>query len=398
MRLPVVYTIASFLTLLACTGTQKTSPPPQSEQPVMDSQNRSVPEAVDPASLPVGTGSDDGRFTLGVRGQRIMYGYPIPTSTSHFVLNVDGDLATNAPHLGVTHLSGTNQRVSLYGITVEEITFTFHGIALIQRLVPLGRTLQPENNPDSVQYYRIEYEARNDFSEPQTISLQLLLDTMIDDNDAATMQVGRTLLRSETRLTGKQIPDRILVYRTAGQTSDLTGEILFSSGGATRPEYVSIGRWPYFFSQTWDFPTGRGHYGDSAVFIRWAPAKVEPGRSSSNAVLYGLQAQSPSGLSVLFNEKLKQKKLRVYFERNSHRLTAESRRSIEEFVQAAGMDSIVGAIAEGSADYPGDARTNFHIALARTRSVAAVLEQIGIARSRIIPKVRGEAGVSRVPA
>lgn len=40
---------------------------------------------------------NDGRYTLGVKGRRLMYGYPYPNSTSHFIVNADGNMASNSP-------------------------------------------------------------------------------------------------------------------------------------------------------------------------------------------------------------------------------------------------------------------------------------------------------------
>lgn len=46
------------------------------------------------------TGDYDGRFTLGtVSGYRLMYGFPSPRSTSHFVFTVDDYYASNGPNL-----------------------------------------------------------------------------------------------------------------------------------------------------------------------------------------------------------------------------------------------------------------------------------------------------------
>jgi hypothetical protein len=45
---------------------------------------------------------NDGRYTLGVEGSRLMYGYPYPNSTSHFVINAGGKMASNSPRFLIT--------------------------------------------------------------------------------------------------------------------------------------------------------------------------------------------------------------------------------------------------------------------------------------------------------
>ncbi|MCB1169213.1 MAG: OmpA family protein [Leptospiraceae bacterium] len=327
-----------------------------------------------------------------------MYGYPIPTSTSHFVLKVGDEFASNAPHLAVQHITSTNRTINRDGVSATEMTFRFHGVELVQRLVPLNRNLLPEGNPDQVQYYRIEYEMRNLHTESRNVGLQLLLDTMIDDNDAATMQIGRGLIRNEMAFSGNRVPPRILVYRTPGNTADLTGELITREGGAVAPDEVVIGRWPYFHGQIWDFPVYGSGYGDSALMIRWNPSSLESGKERKVSTIYGLQAQTRPGLSLQYNSNVEQKRITVYFDRNSGQLNAESLTLVRDFIQSVGADRILGVIAEGSADYPGDIQTNLWVARSRVNSVRQLLVDLGIPQSRIIPKVRGESGASQVPA
>ena len=61
---------------------------------------------------------NDGRFTLGNGDKRLMYGFPVPLSTSHFVIKVDTVFLTNNPAFarrkrtvylkGTTTITGTN--------------------------------------------------------------------------------------------------------------------------------------------------------------------------------------------------------------------------------------------------------------------------------------------------
>src|SRR5687767_830346 len=89
------------------------------------------------ASFDLGrTAQEDGRFTIGASGHRLMYGYPIPYSTSHFVVVVDGQHASNSPHFpsSVEYLTGKLKTTGEAGSPTKEITFRFGDIDIVQRL------------------------------------------------------------------------------------------------------------------------------------------------------------------------------------------------------------------------------------------------------------------------
>src|SRR5947208_1046067 len=87
------------------------------------------------------SGPDDGRFTLGGGNKRIMYGYPIPTSTSHFIIKVDDLLASNYRGFGskATYISTKRGFKTTGNQKFCEMTFNFNGIKIIQRLIPVDK-------------------------------------------------------------------------------------------------------------------------------------------------------------------------------------------------------------------------------------------------------------------
>jgi len=182
--------------------------------------------------LRIGVLNSDGRFTLGVKNKRIMYGYPYPFSTSHFVIKVNDEFACNFRGIG-THpiynsiytqtekkrpfidffeevyyrflkretevLSQKKENlekvyllqdtlfISGFKSMSTEISYKFKGFLIAQKLTPVDKNLNEVKLTSFGQYYRIDYFIKNTADTAQKIGLLVLFDTMIDRNDACKM-------------------------------------------------------------------------------------------------------------------------------------------------------------------------------------------------------------------
>ncbi|MBE7440749.1 MAG: OmpA family protein [Spirochaetales bacterium] len=337
------------------------------------------------------TGPDDGRFTLGIRGERIMYGYPIPLSTSHFVIRVENQVASNYAGLGIPHIASAREQVTRYGVPVTEMQYRFHGVDVIQRLVPLNVARKPEPNPAQVQYFRIEYEIKNQHTAAQNVGLMLLIDTMIDDNDAAPMEHAGRTIATEGKWEGPAIPGEVLVYRAQGDLSQLTGQLILGTDGAVLPDTLYIGRWPVFHSVLWDYNAQPVPYGDSAVLARWSPTPLAPGAGRTVATIYGLHPRSGSGLRALYDTPTEQKRMAVFFDSGSSILTREGQEAIKAFLRDNPARSVLGVVAEAGADLPGTSPHNFRLSLARAKAVQSFLASQGVPATHVIPKAFGDS-------
>jgi hypothetical protein len=97
----------------------------------------------------------DGRFTLGTTQYKLMYGYPYPFSTSHFVANINNQLASNSPRLiQTTYLKGTLKRYFVFGYLASTITYEFKEVLITQKLVPVDKDLNEMNGKNIPQYYK----------------------------------------------------------------------------------------------------------------------------------------------------------------------------------------------------------------------------------------------------
>ncbi|MBU1720616.1 MAG: hypothetical protein KKA07_16245, partial [Bacteroidetes bacterium] len=301
----------------------------------------------------------DGRYTLGVKNQRIMYGYPYPFSTSHFAVNLDGVIASNSPRLalgelwdllvaaqkkqnifqrifnvfkkrklkkkkfkftGVDYLTGDlSLSISKNGSTRMEITYYYKDISITQRCIPVDKNLDDVSETGFGQYYRIEYVIRNLGHENRKAGILLLLDTMIDDNDACQMdafdtddpekmfskiQIGKKKERqTERAYLSPDVPKRILVYHDSKKgISDLTGDVITNKKEATIPDEIYIGRWPYFYGVKWYVGIDKPRkYRDSAIIMKWKERNVAPADSVKFVTYFGLY--NPGNLQLISSDK-----------------------------------------------------------------------------------------------
>jgi len=284
---------------------------------------------------------NDGRYTLGVQGKRLMYGYPYPNSTSHFIVNADDTKASNSPRFlinrdielddylekkgffarifkifkrkkkkyklksysDVTYLSDTlfikfDKSNSMH----SNISFRFNGLRIWQKLSPLNKNLEPCNENDSTRYYQVDYIIKNDSNKTINTGILILFDTMIDGNDAAKMDAFKTdlleFLTPEQRRNGaksrgkyaKFAPKdglrRILVYENKNLTKDLTGDFRLQ----TEPDEIHIGSWPQFYGVLWKVPKIKKgkRYFDSAVILKWKTRPLAPGEKYYYTSIFGL--------------------------------------------------------------------------------------------------------------
>jgi len=343
--------------------------------------------AIAPASARIP--GEDGRFTIGTGSRRLMYGYPIPYSTSHFVVAVDGRYASNNPRFpnSVEYLTGTLQARGTEASAHTEITFTFNGVEITQRLIPVDARFQDVAVGQWGQYYRIEYEITNPSDATKTVGLSLLLDTMIDDNDASPMDADGQRVTRQTSFTAPSIPAEVLVYRNPSNTNDLVASLVTDKGKAVKPDYLYVGRWPYLHSVVWDVNLADGTYTDSGILAKWNEQPIAPRGRRYVATHYGL----PHGgqLTLLTHaEGFRRDTTNVYFDLGKADVGAEARRMLDSLISGR---TITGAFIEVYTDAVGNEEANIQLSKRRADNVIQYLQSRNIPREIIIPKAYGEA-------
>lgn len=333
-----------------------------------------------------GKPSEDGRFTLGAGMNRLMYGYPVPQSTSHFVVNVDGKLASN------THMSGTKYLTGHItydgeGITpLTKITFDFEGVKIEQMLEPVDKEGK-RITQGLAQFYKISYRFTTKSVELKKVGLGVLFDTMIDDNDACVIAADGKIIPHEMGFGKGGMPSELLFYRTKSDTSDMMGAAIIKGMEATPPDRMVVGRWPVLHRVRWKMKPRKVKYGDSAYLMQWSPKGMNHLRDLNFVTYYGLPRHKEPELRLIMKDEggnLVMEK-EFFFENNQDELDLNGKMMISEIVSNPNIE-ILGVLLNGYADVVGENDYNFALSRRRIAAVGEIFKKQGIA---YIPKPYG---------
>lgn len=330
--------------------------------------------------------SEDGRFTLGAGLKRLMYGYPVPQSTSHFVVNVDGKLGSNTPMGGTTYLTG-HVNYEGTGITPRtEIVFQFEDVTIVQILEPVDKEGKPISE-GFAQFYRISYHFSTKSVRLKQVGLNVLFDTMIDDNDACAIAADGEIIPHEIGFGKSGMPSELLFYRTKGDTSQMMGAAIIKGMEATPPDKMVVGRWPVLHQVRWKMKPKKVRYGDSAYLMQWTPKGVNNFRDIEFVTYYGLPRHKEPELRLIMKDEggnLVMEK-EFYFEHGSDELDLNGKMLISEIVETPNIE-IMGVLLNGYADVTGEGRYNFDLSKRRIAAVGEIFKKSGIP---YIPKPYG---------
>lgn len=339
-------------------------------------------EGVNYAGIP----SEDGRFTLGAGMNRLMYGYPVPQSTSHFVVNVDGKLGSNTPMAGTKYLTG---QISYdgKGITPRtEITFEFEDVKIVQSLEPVDKEGKPIVD-GFAQFYKVSYHFTTKSVKLKKVGLGVLFDTMIDDNDACVIAADGKIIPHEIGFGKGGMPSELLFYRTKGDTSDMMGAAIIKGMEATPPDKMVVGRWPVLHQVRWKMKPRKIKYGDSAYLMQWSPKGMNNFRDLTFVTYYGLPRHKEPELRLIMKDEggnLVMEK-DFFFENDEDQLDLNGKMLISEIVSNPNIE-ILGVLLNGYADVVGDNEYNFALSRRRIAAVGDIFKKQGVA---YIPKPYG---------
>jgi len=346
--------------------------------------------------MDVSQGSDDGRFTIGVdvngHAKRLMYGFPIPHSTSHFIVNIDGKLASNSPYFAyygenkICYISGDAMTLGDSKSISYSIKYKFRNVEIVQKLIPVDGLFNEVEPNQWGQYYRIEYTITNHDNSAVSVGLMLLIDTMIDDNDAAQMSDEKSDISKEKEYDKSNMPDNVYVYYDINNKKSLTGLLNLNKGKAVKPDKLYVGRWPYFHSIPWNVVVEPVEYFDSAILCLWDMKTIPSFDSLYMAVHYGSTVSS-NKIRALLNTDFVEDILEFQYPIGSTRLSGEQKTKLKDFLSGR---PILGAIVEGFSDAVGSSNINEIISKQRANDVKANMKKLGIPEKYIIIKYYGE--------
>jgi outer membrane protein OmpA-like peptidoglycan-associated protein len=365
--------------------------------------DRTIVIEVDRKPVPVWTpddisqGNDDGRFTIGCRGQRLTYGFPAPLSTSHIIVKVNGEYASNNPSLERRTLARTFRgnaiRAGRLGYNRTEIPLRFYGVDIFQRVVPVDRNFREITDEQDAVYYKMTWTLTNRHGKSVNVGLTYLLDTMIDDNDAARIQADATHVSSETEFNGNQVPQRMLVYRRDLNEDDLTAVYLPYAGDSPKPSSVVVGRWPFLHGQVWKAAEPGESYYDSAIMTVWDDVSIEPNSSVTFVSYYGTKQAYPL-VMIDNNANMKSQVVTFTYDKAETALPAEDVRRIRDLVSG---KRIFAASVSGFSDAQGDDDKNLSVSKERAERIIAQLVKLGVDKRLIMLKAYGESQALQSP-
>lgn len=340
------------------------------------------------------TGDSDGRFTIGTAdGKRLMYGYPIPASTSHIILKVDDAFASNYPGFktkyDTVYFTGKTEAKGKKGSITLKTELMLDSVFITQSLTPVSKDLKPLKEGEFGQYYLISYKITNESKDSKNVGFMTLLDLMIDNNDAPKSYFGNNMIGSETGFSGNNIPERFKTLHVKGAMTGFASETILEGGEATKPDRLYIGRWSPFHGFVWDVETNNKPYGDSGYLLKWNEKDLAAGDSLTYAYYYGLPFNGQIR-AIPSSKNVKTKQVTVYFKSSgSSYLDKKAKHSIDSLLTEGA--NFYGGIIEGYGDATGSDAMNIKISEKRISSIIKYLRTKGIDKNTLIPKPYGEA-------
>lgn len=146
---------------------------------------------------------------------------------------------------------------------------------------------------------RIAYACRNDSGAPLQISLRLMLDTMLGNNDGAPFRVpGTGAVTTEMEYLASSADPAARVPEYWQSFDNLLSPTVVSQGtlrtaGIVWPDRFVLAAWPYIYSAPYAYQVtpGMSFGGDSAAAVYWgyeSPFTLPPGGSIIFETYYGL--------------------------------------------------------------------------------------------------------------
>jgi outer membrane protein OmpA-like peptidoglycan-associated protein len=340
---------------------------------------------------PVGfsKGPDDGRFTIGGSGVRLMYGFPIPRSTSHFVVNVDGLFAGNSPwSSNWQYISSYDKITGELGSPFIETNYHFNGVKITQKLTPVDKSFKTVPVDSFGQLYMIEYILENKTEEDRIVGLISLIDFMIDYNDAAPAEIGGKQIKNEKGYYGANVPDEVKNYCEYKVEQKGTSYTVMNKGAAVKPDEYYVGRWPYFHGCTYEIKPNGKPFGDDAEILKWAKQTLRPGDKRVFCYYFGFPYESK--IQALTTKKTEERSLAIYFSPGSSSLSNDDKLQINKLMDACKGKEILGALVSGWVDATGTLEANLRVAGNRAKNTADYLSSKGIRKNKIITKAYGQ--------
>lgn len=331
--------------------------------------------------------ASDGRVTIGDGKNSYLFGFPFNYSTSHFIVNCGGRVASNSPNLfKVKHLTGELTEKKGKGSQSSEVVFDFAGFDIIQRIEPCDKDLKPVGNDTYGKFYKFSYTLLNRTDLPQDVSLMTLWDVNVSGNDRASvaLHTGKAVKLNE-QFSGANIPEEI-IFLKSGLSAPEQISFVINRNISLPPQHVSVGHWPYLMN-VFDFTAieNTNNSYDTSLMMQWKTSSLAP-RDSVVFVFYA-GSKYAKELNLQTHKIEKQEQVTVYFNKGKSDLSENAEFILQNFISGKRPKAV---LVEGFADATGSEEKNLILSEQRIENVSFKLQMFGVPFEKILKKSYGE--------
>jgi hypothetical protein len=251
--------------------------------------------------------ASNGRFNSGATGVvtgrsfNISFAWPSSPGTSFTTIRLDGTDNVFGDYPGTLIQPPTDLPGNLANETIYEYA---GGVRVTQRLEIVTGT--STGRPDTGMY---KYIVTNGDSVPHDVGVRIMVDTMLNDNDAAPFRVpGVGAVTTEMDFAGAAVPQYWQAFASL-DNPEIMAQGTLAGGEATRPDRFALTSWARIVGTRWDYTVMPGWAnGDSAATVWWNPVTLAPGQTREFVTYYGLGTVSgtadlsvtgPAALSIV---------------------------------------------------------------------------------------------------
>lgn len=353
---------------------------PPAEKPIKISKSQCKTD------LEHSSGPEDGRFNFGIEETSLSFGYPLPVSSSHFIVRVGKNYASNFSGYNCTAIPLTGELLqgSESAGSSKSFKFFFDGVEIVQLITPMNSKEGSESS--AVNQYNVKYTLKNNSNSAKNVSFYYLADITIGLEDSPAPMIDGTLHKTEVAFKKSSVPKE-LEFRSRKKNSSLPPTYL--SFPDVKPESVFIGDWSYLVKTLNRVYTNKNKVTDTAVMMRWLKKDLSPNESKSFQFNYGLKNISQK-TSIIFSKPNSPEEFEVHYKPGGFLLSKKKKKLIQSFINNYNSNAIAGILVEGYADVLGNDEYNSKLAQKRVAIVKEVLVEMGIHPSHVLTKSWGK--------
>ena len=332
----------------------------------------------------------DGRFTMGTFDNKsLLFGFPFSYSTSHFIISSDGRYASNADifNHSVRYLKGRLEQNNSLASPSSEIKYTFANLLVSQKLLPLDKQFKEIALGKKGNYYKVAYQIINFSSFEKKVNFNLMLDVMIDKNDACKATIDGEEVHLDQKFYDTEVPEKIVFYKKNNDKNSEKFILKTHAKNTPKPNAACVGQW-VFLSNVLNFSQheSRPFTDDSAVMLNWKDKILASGDTLNLTVYIG----SPnSNVKVQHYESKPKITREIYFAKGTDELSEESKDVIQKLVRSLGAKARP-ILIEGYTDSSGNTQQNLKLSHGRIANVSTKMQMLGIKYKMILTKAHGE--------